>query len=200
MVESKHTPQSQSSSTELSHNSISTSTKTTETSSPPQLYNKQFWSHLFTTLWNTQNIKTSSDLLDNTTWTPFNVAPTDELADEYQTQRAEIIAEDLQGRAGWDKSKTTQSSVIRAWNFEVNSADTVCAMMANTALLLLFFKSDLIGTVVKDGEVPLFAEMTETIISLITQPSVREWKNSLTTSIHGLGGQSPRKTQTSWLS
>jgi hypothetical protein len=149
------------------------------TESRPQLYNKQFWSHLFTTQWNTQNIKTSSDLLDDTTWTPFNVAPTDELADEYRTQRAEIIAEDLQGRAGWDKSKTTQSSVIPTRNFEVNTAEAVCAMMANTALLLLFFKSDMIGTVVKDGEIPIFAEMTETIISLITQPSAREWKKLL---------------------
>jgi hypothetical protein len=149
------------------------------TESRPQLYNKQFWSHLFTTQWNTQNIKTSADLLDDTTWTPFNVAPKDETEEEYRSQQAQIKNEDLQSRAGWDKSKTTQSSVTPTRNFEVNTSDTVCAMMANTALLLLFFKSDTIGSVVKDDEVPVFAAMTETILSIITQNSAREWKKLL---------------------
>jgi hypothetical protein len=59
------------------------------TESIPQLYNKKFWSHIFTPQWN--SLKTSRRVVTylmthDTTWTPLNVAPKDELTDDYCTQ------------------------------------------------------------------------------------------------------------------
>jgi hypothetical protein len=140
-----------------------------------QTYNKQFWAHLMGAAWETATITESSDLLETTSFSTFNLANMDK-NDSYKQENQDIISEDLQDKAGWASDARIKSSTTMSCNHDVNTFLATIGLMANVSTFLQFITCDKHFQRAA-GPLPFFAQKTEELIDQLHHHEGRAWKN-----------------------
>jgi hypothetical protein len=107
------------------------------TTATVQKYNCPFWTHFTCTGWLTMPSRHGEDLIDGTTWSPFNLVPQEDPTNfTHKLDAWQIVQEDQEEKAGWSKTDRTKSSTAMTHNFDVNTYQDLIEMIANTSTFL----------------------------------------------------------------
>jgi hypothetical protein len=140
-----------------------------------QKYNRQFWAHFACAAWQTTPIRHGTDLTEENTWNPFNLATQDPTN---TTDAAQIVLEDQEEKAGWEKADRTKASRKMTHNFDVNTYQALVEMLANTSTFLQYATADDEG-VTSDDNLPWFSKQTERLLKVICHHEGRTWRTLL---------------------
>jgi hypothetical protein len=140
-----------------------------------QKYNRQFWAHFACAAWQTTPIRHGTDLTEENTWNPFNLATQDS---NNTLDAAQIVLEDQEEKAGWDKADRTKASRDMTHNFDVNTYQALVELLANTSTFLQYATADDEG-VTSDDTLPWFSKQTERLLKVICHHEGRTWRTLL---------------------
>jgi hypothetical protein len=140
-----------------------------------QKYNRQFWSHFACAAWLTTPIRHGTDLTEGNTWNPFCLATQDANNDKDNEQ---IVLEDQEEKAGWEKADRTKASRDMTHNYDVNTYQTVVEMLANTSTFFQYATADDEGAT-SDDTLPWFSKQTERLLKVICHHEGRTWRTLL---------------------
>ena len=146
--------------------------------SVPVLYNRIWWTKLFTGETRTMPFISANDMTEGETWSAYNLAPQDVHSDSYKAKFKQTQDEHNQEAAGWADKNKNKSSTTPFRSTEISSCQGVCQMIANLGQLMLFFVANDDHTAVITDNWPWLTVMAEQLIQAILNNTPSDGKGS----------------------